>query len=208
MKRFVDILGAVVGLFLLSPVLAFIWLVVVLESGLPGVFRQQRAGRGGRDFVLLKFRTMTQRKAESRKLKAEKLDSTESGAFDVGDTSRVTAVGRILRKTKLDELPQLWNVLRGDMSLVGPRPEVRKWVEAYPERWAKVLAVRPGITDPASIAFRNEEELLAQAVDPEEAYRNVILPQKLALYEQYVENRSFWGDMGIIINTIWAVIRS
>jgi lipopolysaccharide/colanic/teichoic acid biosynthesis glycosyltransferase len=117
----------------------------------------------------------------------------------------VTRVGKLLRKTKLDEFPQLWNVLVGDMSLVGPRPEVRKWVEAYPDRWAKVLAVRPGITDPASIEFRNEEELLAAAPNPETYYRKVILPRKLDLYEEYVETRSFWGDVGILLKTVWAV---
>jgi lipopolysaccharide/colanic/teichoic acid biosynthesis glycosyltransferase len=117
----------------------------------------------------------------------------------------VTRVGKLLRKTKLDELPQLWNVLVGDMSLVGPRPEVRKWVEAYPDRWSKVLAVRPGITDPASIEFRNEEELLAAAPDPKTCYRDVILPRKLDLYEEYVETRSFWGDVGILLKTVWAV---
>jgi len=205
MKRVIDMLGAVVGLILLSPVLVLLWLAVVLESGLPGLFRQRRAGRAGRDFVLFKFRTMTQRKAESRKLKAENHDSTESGAFDAGDTSRVTSVGRFLRKTKLDELPQLWNVLKGDMALVGPRPEVRKWVEVYPERWAKVLTVRPGITDPASIEFRNEEEVLANATDPQDYYRSVILPRKLAMYEQYVATQSFWGDLGILVKTALAV---
>jgi lipopolysaccharide/colanic/teichoic acid biosynthesis glycosyltransferase len=97
-------------------------------------------------------------------------------------------------------------VLKGDMALVGPRPEVRKWVEVYPERWAKVLTVRPGITDPASIEFRNEEELLANSPDPERMYRDEILPRKLALYEQYVATRSFWGDMEILVKTFWAVV--
>ena len=241
MKRLIDFGGALVGLVVLSPFLALLWLAVVAESGLPGLFRQRRMGLGGQDFVLFKFRTMTHKKTEHRTQKAESREgaggrgqlpevrsqtsdiqpppsdsvprtsalgspTSESGAFDVGDTSRVTAVGRFLRKTKLDELPQLWNVLRGDMSLVGPRPEVRKWVEAYPERWAKVLTVRPGITDPASIAFRNEEELLTAAPDPENYYRNVILPRKLALYEQYVATRSFWGDVGILLKTVWTVV--
>jgi lipopolysaccharide/colanic/teichoic acid biosynthesis glycosyltransferase len=193
MKRILDIAGALVGVVLISPLLAVVWLAVVLESGLPGLFRQRRMARGGSEFTLYKFRTMTVQRG------------TERGSFDAGSSARVTRVGKLLRKTKLDELPQLWNVLVGDMSLVGPRPEVRKWVEAYPDRWAKVLAFRPGITDPASIEFRNEEELLAAAPDPETYYREVILPRKLDLYEEYVETRSFWGDVGILLKTVWAV---
>jgi lipopolysaccharide/colanic/teichoic acid biosynthesis glycosyltransferase len=120
MKRVLDIVGAFVGMVALAPVLALAWLAVVVESGLPGFFRQQRAGFLGRYFPLLKFRSMTV------------LRGTERGSFDAGSAARVTRVGALLRRTKLDELPQLWNVLIGDMSLVGPRPEVRKWVEAYP----------------------------------------------------------------------------
>jgi lipopolysaccharide/colanic/teichoic acid biosynthesis glycosyltransferase len=118
----------------------------------------------------------------------------------------VTGVGRFLRKTKLDELPQLWNVLFGEMSLVGPRPEVRAWVGAYPERWAVVHRVRPGITDPASIEFRNEEELLSVAVNPDAYYRDVILPRKLDLYEEYIRSRTLSGDIGIVFRTVAAVL--
>jgi len=193
-KRFLDLVVALGGLFLLSPFFAFLWLAVVFESGLPGFFRHRRVGLGGRDFVLLKFRTMV--------IKPE----ADMGSFDVGDVARITKFGRFLRKTKLDELPQLWNVLKGDMSIVGPRPEVRKWVEAYPERWARVLTMRPGITDPASIEFRNEEELLARSPDPERTYREEILPRKLVLYEKYVATRSFWGDVGVLFKTVWVVV--
>ena len=193
MKRCVDIFAGFAGLLVLFPVLAATWLVVVLESGLPGLFRQRRIGRGGSEFILYKFRTMTVQRG------------TEHGSFDAGSSARVTRVGKLLRKTKLDELPQLWNVLVGDMSLVGPRPEVRKWVEAYPDRWAKALSVRPGITDPASIEFRNEEALLAAAPDPEAYYHDVILPRKLDLYEQYVDTHTFWGDIAIIFKTFKAV---
>ena len=194
MKRLLDMAGALAGLVALAPLLGLLWLAVVAESGLPGFFRQQRAGWRGRYFALLKFRSMTVRRG------------TEAGSFDAGSAASVTRIGRILRKTKLDELPQLWNVLKGEMSLVGPRPEVRKWVEVYPERWAKVLTVRPGITDPASIEFRNEESLLAKSQDPERTYRDEILPRKLALYEQYVATRGFRGDVGILFKTVWAVI--
>ena len=132
---------------------------------------------------------------------------TEDGSFDVGSTRRVTRFGRFLRKTKLDELPQLWNVLKGDMSLVGPRPEVRKWVQIYPERWKRVLKVKPGLTEPASIEFRNEEELLARSKNPEHTYRTVILPRKLDLYEEYVKTQSLFGDIRILFRTIWIVAK-
>lgn len=129
-----------------------------------------------------------------------------NSTFDAGDKSRITKIGSFLRKTKLDELPQLWNVLIGDMSIVGPRPEVRKWVDVYPDRWAKVLTVKPGITDPASIYYRNEEELLAQADDPMACYRDQVLPHKLDLYEEYVRTRTFWGDILLIFKTIMLVL--
>jgi lipopolysaccharide/colanic/teichoic acid biosynthesis glycosyltransferase len=195
LKRTLDLLAAAVGLLVLAPVLLALALTVWAGTGFPILFRQQRLGRHGRDFRVLKFRTMSV------------VPEAESNSFEAGRTQRVTPIGRWLRRTKLDELPQLWNVFRGDMSLVGPRPEVRKWVEAYPERWAFVQTVRPGITDPASIRFRNEEEILASSADPEATYREVILPQKLALYEEYVRHRSFWGDLAIICKTIWVVLR-
>ena len=160
----------------------------------PIFFIQTRIGKGGKGFRLLKFRTMLVK------------PQTSEGSFDAGDQSRITALGKILRKTKLDEIPQLINVLKGDMSLVGPRPEVKKWTVVYPEQWAIVHQVLPGITDNASIEFRNEEELLAQSSNPEETYRNVILPRKLELYINYVNHHSFWGDLMIIIRTIQSVI--
>lgn len=193
MKRLLDISCACVGLAVLSPLLLLLWVAVVAETGLPGIFRQRRVGQYGRDFMLLKFRSMAVRR------------EAEQGTFDAGSTARVTRVGRFLRKTKLDELPQLWNVLRGDMSLVGPRPEVLKWVQAYPERWARVLSVRPGITDTASIEFRNEEDILAASTDPERTYRDTILPRKLSIYEDYVQAPGVRKDVAIILRTAWAV---
>ena len=130
---------------------------------------------------------------------------SEAGTFDAGDTSRITRVGRYLRVTKLDELPQHWNVV-ADMLLVGPRPEVRKWVEAYPERWAVVHAIRPGITDRAAIVFRHGEELLTASADPERMYCERILPRKLDMYGAYVRTRSSWGDLVILWRTFAAVI--
>jgi lipopolysaccharide/colanic/teichoic acid biosynthesis glycosyltransferase len=192
-KRIFDFLSACLGLLLLAPFLIIIAIIIRHWDGSQILFRQARVGRNGQDFILNKFRTMTI------------FQDGAKGSFDLGNKDRVTRIGAFLRKTKLDELPQLWNVLWGDMSLVGPRPEVRKWVDAYPERWAKVLAVRPGITDPASIYYRNEEGLLAKADDPEAFYRDHILPHKLDLYEEYLTSQSFSGDISLIYKTILSV---
>ena len=192
-KRFFDATAAFVGLVLLLPLLLAIGVMVRLTSPGPALFKQSRVGRGGRDFRIWKFRTMTVASDAAR------------GRFDAGDSSRVTPLGRWLRRAKLDELPQFWNVLKGEMSLVGPRPEIRKWVEAYPERWAFVHQVRPGITDPASILYRDEESILAEATDPQACYRDEILPRKLDLYERYVRTRSMAGDVLILLQTASAV---
>jgi len=193
-KIFFDTIFSCLGLLLLSPLLVIVAGMILIWDGCPILFRQIRVGRNGHDFTLNKFRTMTI------------LQEGSEASFDVGNKKRVTRVGAFLRKTKLDELPQLWNVLKGDMSLVGPRPEVRKWVDAYPVRWAKVLSVKPGITDPASIYYRNEEELLAKADDPVAYYRDHILPHKLNLYEEYVRSRSFLGDIYLILKTIISIL--
>ena len=193
-KRFFDTIFSCLGLLLLSPLLLIVAGMILIGDGFPIFFRQIRVGRNGRDFILNKFRTMTV------------LQEGSEAFFDVGNKKRITRVGAFLRKTKLDELPQLWNILKGDMSLVGPRPEVRKWVEAYPARWANVLTLKPGITDPASIYYRNEEELLAKADNPEAYYRDNILPHKLDLYEEYVRTRSFWGDTYLIFKTFMSIL--
>jgi lipopolysaccharide/colanic/teichoic acid biosynthesis glycosyltransferase len=194
MKRLVDILVSAAGLILLLPVLVVLAIAVAGTSPGGAFFRQRRVGRNRRPFRLLKFRSMAVRRG------------SEAGSFDAGDASRVTPIGRLLRKSKLDELPQLWNVLVGDMSLVGPRPEVPDWTEVHPDRWDVVLSVRPGITDPASIEFRDEESILAAADDPHACYRDEILPRKLALSEAYVRDRSFTGDLGIMLRTVAAVV--
>jgi lipopolysaccharide/colanic/teichoic acid biosynthesis glycosyltransferase len=194
MKRLFDILASALALLLLAPVLLTIAVLVRLASPGPALFRQTRVGLGGRDFTLLKFRTMTVR------------SDAAGGSFDAGDTSRVTRLGRLLRATKLDELPQFWNVLVGEMSLVGPRPEVRKWVEAYPHRWAHVHTALPGITDPASIIYRYEEDILAASDDPQRTYRQEILPRKLDVYEQYVDHHDLRGDLRILWQTAMAVL--
>lgn len=128
--------------------------------------------------------------------------------FEPGNLGRVTPIGRFMRRTKLDELPQLLNVLKGDMSLVGPRPEVKKWVAVYPERWAVVHSVRPGITDPSSLIYRKEEELLADSTEPEKVYQEEILPHKLALYEEYVRENNIFTDFAIIVKTVFSVFKS
>jgi lipopolysaccharide/colanic/teichoic acid biosynthesis glycosyltransferase len=193
-KRILDLSLASTSIVVLSPVFAILACIALASSGTPILFCQVRVGRYRRPFTLLKFRTM------------RPATEAHSGGFTPGDRSRVTGLGRFLRRSKLDELPQLWNVLRGDMSLVGPRPEVPKWTEAYPDRWDKVLTVRPGITDPTSIAFRDEESLLAAAPDPERLYREVILPRKLSMYERYIAEQSLPGDAIILMNTAWAVL--
>jgi lipopolysaccharide/colanic/teichoic acid biosynthesis glycosyltransferase len=167
---------------------------VFLSSGSPVLFSQTRAGLGERPFSVKKFRTM------------RALKGAEAGFFEPGSRARVTPFGQFLRAWKIDELPQLWNVLKGEMSFVGPRPEIRKWVDAYPERWRNVLMVRPGITDPASLVYRDEEEILASSSDPEKTYREVILPHKLKLYEKYVNRRTFVGDFMIILETLGKIV--
>ena len=182
------------GLVLLLPLLVLLAIVVAATSPGGAFFRQVRVGRDRRPFRLVKFRSMTVRRG------------SEAGSFDAGSTARVTSIGRLIRRTKLDELPQLWNVLVGDMSLVGPRPEVPSWTEVHRERWDRVLSVRPGITDPASIEFRDEESILAASEDPEACYRDEILPRKLDLAEAYVRNRSLAGDLAIIMRTMAAIV--
>lgn len=191
MKRSFDFMVSLAGLIILIPVFLLISILIKTTDKGPVFFRQLRVGRGGKLFVLYKFRSMSP------------LKSAENGSFEPGDSSRVTTIGKFLRKTKIDELPQLFNVLKGDMSLVGPRPEVEKWVRVYPEKWEKVLTVRPGITDYASIYYRNEETMMASSADPEREYREIILPRKLELYEKYVIKHTFLNDIKLICITIF-----
>jgi lipopolysaccharide/colanic/teichoic acid biosynthesis glycosyltransferase len=195
-KRIFDFVVAGAGLVVLAPVLAVIALAVAVSSPGPVLFRQQRVGLHGRPFEILKFRTMTHAPEGAGPL-----------VTAAGDR-RITAVGRVLRAAKLDELPQLWNVVRGDMSLVGPRPEVPKYVALYPPGVAeKVLSVRPGITDEASIRYRDEAGILAVAADPERAYVEEVLPRKLEIYVRYAERHSLAGDLGILFRTIASLFR-
>lgn len=192
-KRVFDMVAALIGLIVLSPAFAVIALLITLDSPGPVFFRQERVGRHGVIFRIFKFRTM--------RVKAE-----EAGQITVGHDARITHIGHVLRRFKLDELPQLLNVLLGEMSLVGPRPEVRRYVARYPRDLRKtVLSVPPGITDWASIEFREESAILAGASDPEKIYIEKILPIKLEYYVRYVHERSFIMDIKIIFSTLLAI---
>lgn len=196
LKRLFDLILSVFLLVLLSPVFLFIAVIIKMSSEGPVFFRQQRGGKDGSYFTIFKFRSMAVDRC------------AEKSGFEPGSKMRVTGIGKILRKTKLDETAQLINIFRGEMSFVGPRPEVKKYIKLYPQRWEKVLSVKPGITDSASIKYRNEEEILADSDDPETEYRQVILPKKLDLYEQYVDTISFFTDIKIIFKTFWVIIFS
>lgn len=189
--RQVEICLAVTGLIVLMPLLVLSALLIKFSSPGTILFRQKRVGRGGREFTFYKFRTM---RAANSGLKVT----------SAGD-SRVTAVGRWLRKTKFDELPQLWNVFRGDMSLVGPRPEVPEYVDLKNPLWREILSVRPGITDPVTLRLRNEEHLLAAVEDKEAFYVEILQPFKLRGYAWFVRNKSWKTDIRIICRTIKAI---
>lgn len=189
-KRLFDVITSLVGLLLLTPVFALIALWIKADSTGPVFYRQVRVGFHGVPFRIYKFRTM-------------RIDAEESGRLTVGADSRITRSGRFLRKTKIDELPQLIDVLLGKMSLVGPRPEVQEFIDCYPEEVReKVLSVRPGITDKASIEMVDENEILAKYEDARQAYIDVILPIKQAYYLEYVDSQSFVSDLRLIFLTV------
>jgi len=192
-KRCIDLVVAIVLLLVLSPVLAVAAIAVKCSGSGPIFFRQTRVGRGGKPFEILKFRTMRPTRSPGPLI---------TGAGD----PRVTRVGRVLRRWKVDELPQLVNVLRGEMSFVGPRPEVPRYVNMFAEQYRELLAVRPGITDIASMAFRDEETLLGRSPNPEDFYVREILPRKLALSHAYVRRRSFGLDLRLIARTVAAIL--
>ena len=196
MKRLFDLGASFFGLILLAPIFVLSAFWIMIDSKGPIFFRQERVGFQGINFRIHKFRTMV-------------LDAEKKGKqITVGADSRITTVGFFLRKYKLDELPQLIDVLVGNMSLVGPRPEVPKYIDYYSDdEKYDVLSVKPGITDNASIEFRDENELLAVSKDPEAVYINEVLPKKIALYRKYVRERSFFGDVAIIFKTIFLIIK-
>ncbi len=194
-KRLLDFIASALALIVLAPLFIVIGLAVLVDSGQPVLFRQQRIGRNGRPFAILKFRTMSSGPADGPLVTS-------------ANDPRVTRVGARLRSTKLDELPQLWNVLVGDLSLVGPRPEVPKYVALWPRADREViLSVRPGITDPASQKYRREAEMLAQVPDPERHYELIVLPDKVRIYRAYAENRTGSGDIRLLVGTLYSVTR-
>ena len=190
MKRMLDLVVAATGLLVLSPLMLFAAFLIKVDSPGPIFFKQERVGRGFRPFWIYKFRTMIQ-------------DASQGGSsITVGADPRITRIGRFLRKTKIDELPQLINVLKGEMSLVGPRPEVPRYVEMFRRDYEEILRVRPGITDPASLKYQNEAEILSGGDNPEQDYVTRILPDKLALAKRYVQNSSLGFDLILILRTV------
>ncbi|MBS9768104.1 MAG: sugar transferase [Flavobacteriaceae bacterium] len=195
MKRLFDFVVSFLGLLAISPILLIVAILIVIDSKGGVFYRQVRVGKGNKDFRIFKFRTMH-------------TDADKLGLITIGGRDpRVTKVGYYLRKYKLDELPQLINVLVGDMSFVGPRPEVRKYVDLYTDEQKKVLEVRPGITDLASIEFRNENEILEKQENPNQYYIDVIMPHKLGVNLEYLKKRSLLKDIGVIFKTFLAILR-
>ncbi len=195
MKRLCDILLSGVGLILLSPLLIVVAIWIKLDSAGPVFYRQVRVGRHNKDFRIYKFRSMY-------------VDSDKRGLITIGGHDpRVTRAGYYIRKAKIDELPQLINVFIGDMSFVGPRPEVRKYVDMYTAEQLHVLDIRPGITDAASIKYRNENEILEKQADPEQYYVDVIMQDKLRINLEYVAHHSLLSDLKLIFNTFIAIVK-
>jgi lipopolysaccharide/colanic/teichoic acid biosynthesis glycosyltransferase len=188
LKRGFDIAVSGCALLLLSPLMLFLAILVRLDSSGPFLFRQTRVGKGFRKFQLLKFRSM--------------IDGNTGSEITCGQDTRITRLGAVLRQVKLDELPQLWNVLCGDMSFVGPRPEVPSFVERFRAEYEEILSVRPGITDPASIRYRSEAEMLARVPDPINYYTEVILPDKLRISKAYVRSAKIGSDVCLIFQTL------
>lgn len=195
MKRCFDIFAALTASLILLPFSILIAVAITLESKGGFIYKQKRVGKDNADFNLLKFRTM-------------RINSDKNGLLTVGDNdNRITKIGYFLRKYKLDELPQLLNILVGDMSIVGPRPEVRKYVNLYNQEQLKVLSVRPGLTDYASLTYISESELLAESTNPEETYIKDIMPHKIKLGLQYINNQSLAEDTRIIFKTLFSIIK-
>lgn len=193
LKRIFDITASSVGLLILSPLFIVVAIWIKGDSRGPVFYRQIRVGRGGRDFGLLKFRSM-------------RADGSTGPLITIGEDPRITRSGHFIRKYKLDELPQLINVIKGDMSLVGPRPEVRHYVDMYTPEQMHVLDVRPGITSLASIKYCDESEVLAQAEDPERTYIEKIMPEKIAIDLEYVKHAGLLYDLRLILGTLAAIV--
>lgn len=195
MIRFFDILFSIIGLVLLSPLFTVLYFLIRIESQGGGFYSQERIGKNGKPFKLLKFRSM-------------RIGSDKKSLITIGEKdNRITKTGFILRKYKLDELPQLWNVFIGDMSLVGPRPEVKKYTDLYTEEQKQVLQVRPGITDWASIKYVDENKILGESKDPDDAYVNLIMPNKIKLNMVYIQHQTLGEYFKIIFTTFKEIVR-
>lgn len=195
MIRFFDLIFSIMGLVILSPLFIVLYLLIRIESKGGGFYSQERIGKNGKPFKLYKFRSM-------------RIGSDKKGLITIGEKdNRITKTGFILRKYKLDELPQLWNVFIGDMSLVGPRPEVKKYTDLYTEEQKQVLHVRPGITDWASIKFVDENKILGESKTPDEAYVNLIMPNKIKLNMVYIQNQTLGEYFKIIFTTFKEIVR-
>lgn len=195
MIRFFDLIFSIMGLVILSPLFIVLYLLIRIESKGGGFYSQERIGKNGKPFKLYKFRSM-------------RIGSDKKGLITIGEKdNRITKTGFILRKYKLDELPQLWNVFIGDMSLVGPRPEVKKYTDLYTEEQKQVLHVRPGITDWASIKYVDENKILGEAKDPDEAYVNLIMPNKIKLNMVYIQHQTLGEYFKIIFTTFKEIVR-
>lgn len=195
MIRFFDIIFSIIGLVILSPIFIVLYLLIRIESKGGGFYSQERIGKNGKPFKLYKFRSM-------------RIGSDKKGLITIGEKdNRITKTGFILRKYKLDELPQLWNVFIGDMSLVGPRPEVKKYTDLYTEEQKQVLQVRPGITDWASIKYVDENKILGESKDPDEAYVNLIMPNKIKLNMVYIQHQTLGEYFKIIFTTFKEIVR-
>lgn len=195
MIRILDIIFSFFGLILLSPLFIIVWTIIVLTSRGGGFYKQVRVGKEGRDFSLYKFRSMRK-------------DSDKGSLITIGGRDpRITPIGYFIRKFKIDELPQLFNVLKGDMSFVGPRPEVRKYVDLYTDEQKRILSVRPGITDYASIEYVDENEILGKVENPDEVYINQIMPDKIRINMKYIENHSIKEYFKIVLLTMTKIFR-
>lgn len=195
MIRFFDIIFSIIGLVILSPLFIVLYLLIRIESKGGGFYSQERIGKNGKPFKLFKFRSM-------------RIGSDKKGLITIGEKdNRITKTGFILRKYKLDELPQLWNVFIGDMSLVGPRPEVKKYTDLYTEEQKQVLQVRPGITDWASIKYVDENKILGESKDPDDAYVNLIMPNKIKLNMVYIQHQTLGEYFKIIFTTFKEIVR-
>jgi lipopolysaccharide/colanic/teichoic acid biosynthesis glycosyltransferase len=193
-KRFFDFCSSLIGLIILSPVMLMTAIFIKLNDNGPVFFAQERMGKGFEKFKLLKFRTMI--------VNADKTGE----AITKGEDPRITGIGKFLRYDKLDELPQLINVLKGEMSMVGPRPEVEKYVAVFKDQYQQILTIKPGITDYATLQFRNEEEILNEYEDTHEGYMKGVLPAKIELYLKYLNEMNFVTDLKIIFKTLWRIV--